>query len=183
MIDAGTGNPLQGIFVQIYDASGRSVGGSSTDASGNFVTGSGLSTGTYYARTTNSQGYLDELFNNKPCVGSCSVLAGDGFVVTVGATTPNINFSLTQGGRISGTITDATTSAPLTSVSVSVYDSTGRFVASGGTNSFGVYTTSQAWRQAPTTSARTTDWVISTSCSAAPRAWATAWSRPARRSR
>lgn len=143
VIDAGTGNPLQGIFVQIYDASGRSVGGSSTDASGNFVTGSGLSTGTYYARTTNSQGYLDELFNNKPCVGSCSVLAGDGFVVTVGATTPNINFSLTQGGRISGTITDATTSAPLTSVSVSVYDSTGRFVASGGTNSFGVYTTSQ----------------------------------------
>ncbi len=141
--DLGTGNPLQGVQVSIYDAAGRQVGGSSTDASGNFVTGSGLSTGTYYARTQNSLGYLDKLYNNKPCVGSCSVLAGDSFLVTVGSTTPNINFTLTPGGRISGTITDAVSGLPLTGVSATVYDSTGRFVASGGTNSFGVYTTSQ----------------------------------------
>lgn len=97
MTDAGTGNPIQSILVGIFDAAGRQVGSATTDASGTFVTGLGLTTGQYYARTSNSQGYQDELYNDKPCVGSCSVLAGDSFLVTQGSTTPAINFSLTQG--------------------------------------------------------------------------------------
>ena len=141
--DAGSGNPLSGIFVNIFDASGRPVGGANTDSAGNFVTSSGLTSGQYFARTQNSQGFLDELFNNKPCVGSCSVLAGDAFTVTVGSTTTGINFSISQGGRVSGTITDAATSLPIVGASVMVFDSTGRFVASGGTNAFGVYTSGQ----------------------------------------
>lgn len=140
--DVVSGSPIQGVSVQVYDAAGRSVAFASTDASGNFVTGAGLPTGPYYARTSNGLGYLDELYNNKPCVGNCLVTAGDSFAVTSGLTMTGIDFSLSAGGRISGTVTDEATGNPI-SASVSIFDSTGRFVTSGGANQFGVFTTSQ----------------------------------------
>jgi quercetin dioxygenase-like cupin family protein len=139
--DIDSGSPLQGVFVQIYYAAGRQVGGAGTDVSGTFVTGAGLTTGQYYARTSNSQGYMDQLFSGAPCVGACSVLNGTAFSVTAGTTTTGINFALTQGGRISGTVTDAGSGNPITPAGVLIFDSTGRFVSSGTVNSFGVYTT------------------------------------------
>ena len=142
--DVVTGAPLAGVYVYVYSATGSSVGSSVTNTSGVYTTSTGLPTGTYYPRTYNSAGYIDEQFNNLPCPGSsCSVTSGTGVSVTVGATTSAIDFGLAPGGRISGTVTDAGTGAPLAGVYVSVYNASGNSVGSSvTTNASGVYTTS-----------------------------------------
>ena len=104
MTDAATGAPLADVSVRVYNASGSSVGSNvTTNASGVYTTSTGLPAGTYYVRTTNSLGYIDELYDNLPCPGgSCSVTSGTGVSVTAGATTGGINFGLAVGGRIYG---------------------------------------------------------------------------------
>jgi hypothetical protein len=141
VVDATTLLPLQNVNVAIADASGRVIASGNSDATGTFISGAGLPTGTYYARTNNSQGYQDEIFNNVKCPSSCSVIAGLSFGVTSGATTSGINFALDKGGRVSGVVTNDSLE-PLASVTVQIYDSTGKFYTSGFTNSFGIYTSS-----------------------------------------
>jgi 5-hydroxyisourate hydrolase-like protein (transthyretin family) len=137
--DAGTGAPLSGVSVSVYNSSGSSMGSVSTNTSGVYTT-SGLPAGTYYVRTSNYLGFLDELYNNLPCPGGrCTVTSGTGVGVTAGATTGGINFGLATGGRISGTVTDATTGAPLQNVEVDIYNSSGSYVTYGYTDASGVY--------------------------------------------
>src|SRR5207248_973923 len=101
------GVPLPGVTVQI-------VGGQfgftliatlTTDASGNY-TASNLANGTYYAKTTNSQGFIDQCYIGVPCNLSADATNGTSFTVTAPNTTSGINFALSAGGRISGTITN-----------------------------------------------------------------------------
>ena len=123
--DAGTGAPLADVSVYVYNASGSFVGSATTNASGVY-TKTGLPTGTYYVRTSNSLGYVDELYNDLPCPGgTCTVTTGTGVSVTAGATTSGINFGLAVGGTITGTVTDAGTGAPLAGVLVCVYNASG----------------------------------------------------------
>jgi hypothetical protein len=140
--DAGTSSPLAGVYVYVYDSGGSQVTSGNTNSSGVYTSSRGLPSGTYYARTSNSQGYLDELYDNIACPGSCTVTSGTPIGVTAGTTTTGINFGLAPGGRISGTVTDAATSLPLANVQVRIYSSSGSSVTSGYTNSSGVYTTS-----------------------------------------
>ena len=142
VIDTASSAPLQGIQVQISDSIGRVVTTATSDAGGNFLTGNGLPTGMYFARTINSQGFIDEQYNNKPCPQSCPAIAGDSFSVTVGSTTPGINFSLDRGGRIAGVVTDEGTGQPISGVNVAIVDASGRSFTSGTTNAFGQYLTS-----------------------------------------
>ncbi len=79
------------------------MGTVSTNASGVY-TKNGLPTGTYYVRTSNSLGYIDELYDNLPCAPSCTVTSGAGVSVTAGATTGGINFGLAVGGNITGAV-------------------------------------------------------------------------------
>jgi 5-hydroxyisourate hydrolase-like protein (transthyretin family) len=140
--DASTGLPVAGVQVAVYSASGSYVAYGYTNSSGAYTTGTGLPSGTYYARTSNSQGYLEEVYDDAPCPdGLCTATAGTPIGVTAGATTSGIDFALARGGRISGTVTDATTGVPLSGVTVSIRNSSGVQVASGSTNSSGVYTT------------------------------------------
>lgn len=139
--DASSAAPLSGVTVSIYDSSGLFMTSSSTNASGVYTTG-GLPTGIYYARTSNGLGYLNEIYNDIPCYTSStcpSVTTGTPISVTVGATTPSINFGLPAGGTLAGTVTDATTTGPLSGVSVYIYGSTGSYVTSRTTNASGVY--------------------------------------------
>jgi hypothetical protein len=100
----------------------------------------GLPPGVYYARTfASTNNYQDEAYNDIPCIPSCNVFSGTPIFVGAGTTTSGINFGLAAGGIISGTITDAVTSAALASVTVNVYNTSGLFVGSGFTNTSGVY--------------------------------------------
>ncbi len=142
--NASGGAPLSGASVSIYDATARFMVSATTNASGVYTTG-GLPTGTYYARTTNNAGFLNEIYNDVPCYTSSTcpaVTTGTPISVTAGATTPAIDFGLVMGGTLSGTVTDATTAAPLSGVTVSIYNSTGGFVVSRSTNASGVYSAS-----------------------------------------
>jgi hypothetical protein len=137
--NAVTGAPIQGVNAQIFDATGASfsVG---TNAAGFYQT-SGLPSGTYYVRTTNTLGFINELYNDLPCPVSCNVTTGTPVLVTGTATTPNINFALSAGGRITGTVTNVATGLPIQGVTAQIFDTTGAFF-NAGTNALGFYQTS-----------------------------------------
>ncbi len=141
--DATTGLPLANVRVRVYNASGTQVTSVNTSSSGVYATSTGLSPGTYYARTQNSLGYVDELYNDTSCPGGvCTVTAGTPISVTAGSTTTGIDFGLLSGGRVSGRVTDVATGLPLANVQVRVYNAGGTRVTSVNTNSSGVYATS-----------------------------------------
>jgi hypothetical protein len=88
----------------------------------------GLQSGTYFIYTQNSQGFVDEIFDDIPCAGPCqniNAVAGAAVVVTAGATTAGRNFALAAGGTIAGTLTNEATAAPLSGYTVQVYRSVG----------------------------------------------------------
>jgi|GEM_PF-2467751 len=144
--DDQTSAGIEGIQVSIYDSSGTEVAAAVTDVNGNYTAGLEAG-GTYYARTFASviyPQYVDELYNNIPCL-ACNVTTGTQISVTTGATTSGINFALTSnGGSISGRVTDATTAAPITGVLVLFYDSNAQNVGYSFTDSNGDYTSTQA---------------------------------------
>jgi hypothetical protein len=84
--------PIPQAGVEIYNSSGTLVGSTVSGPLGNY-TSPALPAGTYFARTTNSRGFTNKLFNNIPCTG-CVVTTGDPITVGVGSVTPGINFAL-----------------------------------------------------------------------------------------
>jgi hypothetical protein len=106
------------VTIVVHDFSGRFVTSTITNASGVY-TAKGLQAGSYVVRTFNNLGYTDEAYVNISCAGGCQVTLGTLVPVTLGATTPNINFSLIVGGGISGTVT-GTGGTPLSGVTVNV---------------------------------------------------------------
>lgn len=135
------GAAISGAGMNIVNASNQSIGKfATTNASGVFSF-TGLPAGTYYIRTSNSSGFIDEAYDNLAC-SNCNSTAGTGVVVAAGATVSNINFALAPGARISGTVTNAATEVPVQNVSVSFYNGTGQFVGSASTNASGVFSSS-----------------------------------------
>jgi len=147
----GANTALQGVTVYVYE---KTITGSydyllsiSTDASGGYLTTTGLPTGTYYLHTANRAGYLDEVYDDVPCpgyryIGTCA--AGTGVSVSLGVTTSNTNFVLLPGGNISGRVTDVTGTG-LSGVKVDFFEKTSgdsfSSVTSVYTDGSGNYTT------------------------------------------
>ncbi|HET8674290.1 MAG TPA: carboxypeptidase-like regulatory domain-containing protein, partial [Blastocatellia bacterium] len=138
--NASTAAPLVGVNVQIFDSGGAFVANGNTDGSGNYISDAGLPAGNYFARTNNSQGFIDKLYNNITCA-PCNPTSGTPITVTGTSTTSGINFALNAGGRISGNVTDASSAAAIANVNVDIFNSTGAFVTSGFTDGAGNYTT------------------------------------------
>lgn len=136
--DASTGAPLADITVKVVTSDGVSGGVFQTDASGVYTTAD-IAVGTYYLRTLNGYPYLDELYNDLPCPGaSCWELSGTGVVVTADTTVSGVDFRLTPGGTIRGTVRDSQTGAPLANISVRVFTGSGEIAGSiVTTNPFG----------------------------------------------
>src|SRR5262249_5791208 len=112
-----------------------------TDAFGNYLTGAGVPSGTYFARVYAFGQAIDEVYDGIPCPGDCLANAGTPIVLTAGATQSNINFSLNSGATFTGRVTSSA-GAALSDVVVSIYDSTGAFAAGGLTDAYGFYSTS-----------------------------------------
>ena len=135
------GAPLSGVSVYVYTSTGSTVSSATTNSSGVYATSFALSTGTYYARTSNSLGYVDQLYNGIACPGgSCTVTTGTAISVTTGATTSGIAFSLVAGATITGTVRAAGTGTTLAGVSITAYNAAGSSVGSASANVSGVYT-------------------------------------------
>jgi len=104
-------------------------------------TAGGLLAGTYYAKTANALGYIDELFDNQQCAAqSCALTGGTPISVTVGQTTTGINFGLARGGTITGKVTDASTTVGVSGVYVYVYTLANVFTGFSQTSAGGSYT-------------------------------------------
>ncbi len=132
VVDAATGEPLQGMWVEIWTDGDGFYRGCSTDETGTCIVG-GLYPGTYYAVTDNSSEYLDELYDNLPCLWGplvgCDPTKGTPIPLAAAAT-EGIAFALMLfdsgiAGRVS-----AEGVTPLDGVTVDVWDQTGGHVAS-----------------------------------------------------
>src|SRR5207249_3191991 len=79
--DAATTAGLGNVTVQVYNSTGTFVRGTVTTGTGSYSVG-GLVTGTYYARTfvPNTMNYIDELWDNIPCL-NCVVTTGTAIAV------------------------------------------------------------------------------------------------------
>lgn len=140
--DAVSGLPLAGFSVGVYDASGRFIWSAGTGSDGTYELDGYLGTGTYFVRTQNSSGYLNELYDGSPCwtgASGCDVTQGTGVAVTAGETTGDIDFALVAGGRISGAVTDAETGLPISGYRVEFWDVSGERVGSDYTDATGEY--------------------------------------------
>ena len=104
--DAGSGQPLFDVMVNVYDGNGHSSYGY-TGPDGSWVTFLGLPPGTYRVQTSNTAGYIDQ--------------SREGVPVSAGQTTSGIDFALSAGGGISGTVIDRTTRQPIPNVQVTVW--------------------------------------------------------------
>lgn len=142
VVDAGTGAGIGNVSVATYTATGRLVDVAKTDANGGYKTRAGLVAGHYRLRTTNSAGYIDEIYGDiaSPRLADITDLAAGTLVgVTDGATTTGTDFALAQGGRISGRVTAA--AVGVEGMTMSVFDGSGRFVAQALTSASGTFTT------------------------------------------
>jgi hypothetical protein len=111
--NAAGGAPISGLNVQVFSSLGTFLGGVNTDASGaySFV---GLGVGSYYVRTNAAgavAGFINQLHSGVVCVGCGIATSGGTLVPVTSGATATVNFALTVGGRISGTVT-ATSAAP-----------------------------------------------------------------------
>lgn len=147
--DAATGAPIQNVAVSLRTLVGTSntqAGSAATNATGTFTI-QGLPTGVYYATAAgNGVGYTSEIYDDILCPGQCStitaVASGAPIAVTIGAPTGGINFALSPGGTISGTVRNQATATPLSGVTVQAYTRIGlavTFMGSASTNASGVY--------------------------------------------
>ncbi|MDQ1348380.1 MAG: hypothetical protein QG573_1754 [Acidobacteriota bacterium] len=133
----GTGTPLEGAYIELYNETGDYFGSTTTDSAGAYSL-SGVDAGSYRLRTYNDLGYLDELWDNRPCEPYCNATDGDPVVVTDGSTTV-ADFALALGGTITGTVTEAGSGTPIESVYVRAYNSRGSWIADGYTDASGVF--------------------------------------------
>lgn len=141
----GTGNPIAGVHVLMYQDMGAGIvkfanWATTHDGSqgpvGSFEV-SGLPAGTYYAvtnngsdlpfpglRPANGNGWLDILYDGILCPASgCDITSGTAIVLSNTKTSNGaLNMVMNQGAQISGFITDDILNAPISDVRINVYN-------------------------------------------------------------
>lgn len=129
VLDNVTGAPVKG-SVRVYNHTGAYVTSDSIDPMGRYKV-MGLPPGTYFAATASGwpDEHLDELYNDIPCDGGCTVTNGTPIAVAEGTTTTGIDFVLRRNGRITGRVTDATFGLPVLQRYVSFFDEGGNYVS------------------------------------------------------
>ncbi len=128
--DTLTGLALAGARVDAFGHDGLGVGSATTNAAGLYTIGK-LCPGdvTGVAHGPRRAGYVPLLYDGIACV-RCDRTAGRFVAVTPSATTPGVNFALTPGGRVTGSVVDAATFRAVKGASVYVYDGSRRYLGS-----------------------------------------------------
>lgn len=123
---ASDGQPLEGLPMLVYDATGANVTATNTAADGSWRVGTGMPAGTYRAVALGGGSFQSELWDDIECTGpagdECQVADGDPIVLTGTQVRTDIDFALRRSAAVlSGTITRFDTGAPLAGVFVQVY--------------------------------------------------------------
>lgn len=120
--DRADGSPLAEVEIKVFDLQGQFLRSGFSDAGGRYAV-TGLPEGSCRVRTRNGWNYLDTLYKD---AGSPAEAAA--VTVSAGGVTGGIDFALTRGGSISGTVTGAPEAGGPQTIYVAVYDADGRFV-------------------------------------------------------
>ncbi len=90
---------MEGVWVDIYDDTGAWASDGVTDQTGEYISRTGLASGSYYARTWKTDGYYDQRYDppeGLSCTGTCDVDRGD--LIPVPSSDP-VNFALYRLGE------------------------------------------------------------------------------------
>lgn len=112
VVESLTGAPIYSTEVAILRADGSRAGYGYTDGTGYYQAG-GLAAGTYFARTDGFSRYLDELYDDVPCVPDCDLALGTPITVELDCTVESIDFELDRLGSIVGQITHRISGDPI----------------------------------------------------------------------
>ena len=135
--DGTTGIGLHYAQIKLWSSEGSALKYVNTDEAGRYVL-RGLVADNYRV-TAYATSFYGEGWGGERCVdATCGAAAGNAVDVLSEATVTNINFSLTEKGRISGRVVDST-GAPIRSVRVAAYDGDGGFIRSASTGPDGNY--------------------------------------------
>ncbi len=141
--DVANGVPLRNIRVVLWDTDSQFVDLSFSNSDGNYLFDR-LEPGTYFVTTGNTQGYLDELYDNLPCYNGapagCEPDKGTPIPVALDSVVTGINFELllTSTG-LTGTVTDQATGEPLPNVLIDIWNTAGIRVTTAITGAAGTY--------------------------------------------
>ena len=116
-----TGAGLAGVTITIVSAAGPRLD-TETNADG-LYTLAGLPSGTYFVHTTapTDSFLIDEAYRGKRCwLETCDVKTTDPVTVNAAAATTGIDFVLSPGATIAGTVTDGGSGSPIAGASVIV---------------------------------------------------------------
>lgn len=136
--EAVTGESLNGVPVEVFDAAGMGVWSDYTNGFGSYAARD-LPAGTYFARLRKTKTHLGQLWNGLPCEGDCAVTVGTPIPVSTGSATTGVDFALVSLGKISGTVTDAITGQPIGGIYVTVYNASGTYLGYRYTSANGTY--------------------------------------------
>ncbi|HWS27260.1 MAG TPA: carboxypeptidase regulatory-like domain-containing protein, partial [Xanthomonadales bacterium] len=131
------GAAIAGVVVKVYNPAGRLAGVARSKLGGDYRV-YGLAPGSYFVTTTNTLGFLDEVYNNLVCDPFCNPVGGSAVVVSGSATTSAINFALDLSATIQGTLRVGAT--PTANVPVELYGAIGNLLRSTSSNGSGGYT-------------------------------------------
>ncbi len=134
--DASTAFPVENAWVFVW--SGDILAGTGISSTTGSYSVGGLPSGSYFVSVSHTQ-YIDELYNDLPCQPMCDPITGTPVSVSINTVTSGINFALTLGGALSGTVVAADSGAPVTTASVRIYDQTGQIVTTAFTSFDGTY--------------------------------------------
>ncbi len=116
----GSGTPLVGIDLDVFDSLGRLTDfNASSGAGGTYQLGP-IPAGQYYVRAnpTFAQGYADEFYNDKIDIAFANPVS-----VAAAGNTANINFALVLAGVITGTVRNSL-AQPIAGIDLDIFDAT-----------------------------------------------------------
>ncbi len=139
--DTVSGKPLDRVLVELFNSNGEFVNYRYTDPQGNYAINT-IFTGEYYVVAHPEEKYLVELYDGVRCQSSgCDFTLGTLVPITLGTTTPGIDFGLDIGGSISGKLMNEFTGNAIPYTYVEIYDSSGSLLFEVFTNNDGMYST------------------------------------------
>ena len=136
--------PIPGMAIQVYNAAGIAVAQVASNLSGSYSVNN-LANGQYFVRTQSlgeagSSGFVNKVYNNRACGAYCDVRNGDAVSIASGNSVSGIDFSLSAGGTISGTLSSALTSTGIALAEVHALDANGQIAARTRSSASGNFT-------------------------------------------
>ncbi len=136
LLDADNGTYIPESVVHFYDANHNYINVRAfPNFDGSYVS-EALPAGEYHIKGS-ATGYMDQLWDGINCRQYCDISLGD--TLNLNAHVVNIDFNLSMGGTISGTVLDAATLQPLQGVTIVIENDQGWFLQTLQTDQSGHY--------------------------------------------